>query len=191
MKGRVRAGVSRIASGGVPIVAPERRAGAVVSAAAARERKEGHDHEAQRRHGRPASRPAGEQARRSTRLVTDPMVISTRLGGMVFRPSRSTSRAARRGSPGWVAAPTHLRAQDRRDCRHVGRLRARDGPTPDNNRAEQHVGQAAAQMPDQRGEEIHQRPCDPGAGPSGRPSTTNIGHRQQQQVFEMAGRRSG
>ena len=69
--------------------------------------------------------------------VTEPMVISTRLGGMVSvcAPGRRQQRhqVARLG-----AALLHLREQHRRDRRHVGRLGARDAGDQ-IHRADQHV----------------------------------------------------
>ena len=59
------------------------------------------------------------------------------------------------------AAAPHLREENRRHCRHVGGLRARD-PGNEVHRAEKDIGQTAFDMTDQRREEIHHHPRDPG-----------------------------
>ena len=87
--------------------------------------------------------------------VTEPIVISTRLGGMV-----SVMRAGRREQRDQLArlraARLHLGKQHRRDRRHVGGLGAGDAGHQ-IHRAEQHVGEPAAHMAEQLGEEIDHR----------------------------------
>ena len=90
--------------------------------------------------------------------VTEPMVISTRLGGMVSVMRAGRRRAARPGRPRLRAALLHLGEQHRRHRRHVGGLRAGDAGHQ-VHRAEQHVVQPAADMAEQAGEERRPSPA--------------------------------
>ena len=83
--------------------------------------------------------------------VTEPMVIRTRLGGMVSvcAPVAASSATS---SPPLGAALLHLGKQHRRDRRHVGGLGARDA-RHQIHRADQHILQAAAHMAEQARQE--------------------------------------
>ena len=101
------------------------------------------------------SRPPVNRAAIET-PVTEPTVISTMHGGIV---SDMTAEAdEQRGEVALpVAALDHLGKQRRRDRRHVGRLRARNAGD-EIHRAEQHILQPAAQVPDQRNQKGDHRP---------------------------------
>ena len=83
--------------------------------------------------------------------VTEPMVISTRLGGMVSG-LRAGGREQRDQFARLGAALLHLGKQHRRDRGHVGGLRAGDAGD-EIHRADQHVRQPAAHMAEQAGQE--------------------------------------
>ncbi len=112
-------------------------------------------------------------------LVTEPMVISTRLGGMVSDIALER-RQQRRQLARMRAAASHLGEQHRRHRGHVGRLRAGDAGHQ-IHRAEQHVRQPAAHVADQGGEERHHHPRDAGHLHQ-QAEEHEHRHRQQQQV---------
>ena len=91
----------------------------------------------------PGSRPPVKSAAIET-PVTEPMVMRTRLGGIVSVWAPVAESSATR-SPGLRAALLHLREQHRRDRRHVRGLRARDAGD-EIHRADEHVGEPAADM---------------------------------------------
>ena len=105
--------------------------------------------------------------------VTEPMVISTRLGGIVsaIAPEAASSATS---SPALLAAPFHLGKQHRRDRRHVGGLRAGDAGHQ-IHRPEQHVltGRRGRGRPAWRGSRPSRAPCR--CISISRPSNTNSG----------------
>ena len=116
---------------------------------------------------------AGEQRRDRHAGATEPIVISTRLGGIVsaMRPGR---RQQRDELAGLVAALLHLGKQHRGHRRHVGGLGARDAGHEVHG-AEQHVGEAAAHVAEQRWRGIPPSPWPCRSSRSGRPRKTNSG----------------
>ena len=78
------------------------------------------------------------------------------------------------------AAAAHLGEEDRRDRGHVGGLRS-GNPRHQVHRAEEHVGQPASHMADQRGEEVDHHPRDSGHLHQHAEEHEHR-HRQQQQV---------
>ena len=88
--------------------------------------------------------------------VTEPMVMSTRLGGMVSVCAPVAERSATR-SPGLAPRSFISGKQHRRHRRHVGGLGAGDA-RDQIHRADQHVREAAADMAEQAGQERHHRP---------------------------------
>ena len=91
--------------------------------------------------------------------VTEPMVISTSEGGMVsvWAPVAESSATS---SPGFAPRLLHLREKDRGHSCHVGRLRTRDSGDQ-VHRADQDVGEPAADMPEQAGQEPDHRARHP------------------------------
>jgi len=111
--------------------------------------------------------------------VTDPMVISTRLGGIVSVCAPVAASSATR-SPG--LAPRAFISGNKTGAtgRHVGGLGTRDARYQ-IHRAQEHVVQAAADMAEQAGEKSHHRPRHAGHLDQ-EPEKHEQRHRQQDEM---------
>ena len=107
----------------------------------------------------PGTRPPVNRAAIET-PVTEPMVISTIEGGTVSVCAPVAASSATRSPP---LAPRAIISGNSAGCdrRHVRRLRARNAGNQ-IHRADQHIGQSAADMAEQAGQKAHHGPRHPG-----------------------------